>query len=128
MKSFIEKAKNESEIQICQSITEIINKLSSQQLREIDINIEQYINNILSNEIQKFHHKANSFFPNLKDVSQTKELYMSKIEILNTFIKTNIQEKLNSKMISCPPFPKNIPELLKEQNINKLNPDTKYIL
>ena len=128
MKSFIEKAKNESEIQICQSITEIINKLSSQQLREIDINIEQYINNILLNEIQKFHHKANSFFPNLKDVSQTKELYMSKIEILNTFIKTNIQEKLNSKMISCPPFPKNIPELLKEQNINKLNPDTKYIL
>ena len=128
MKSFIEKAKNESEIQICQSITEIINKLSSKQLREIDINTEKYINNILSNEIQKFHHKANSFFPNLKDVSQTKELYMSKIEILNTFIKTNIQEKLNSKMISCPPFPKNIPELLKEQNINKLNPDTKYIL
>lgn len=31
-------------------------------------------------------------------------------------------------MISCPPWPKNIPELLKEQNINKLNPGTKYKL
>ena len=49
-------------------------------------------------------------------------------EILENFIKTNIKDKLNSKKDSCPPWPKNIPELLKEQNIDKLVPDTKYIL
>lgn len=41
MKIFIEKAKNESEILIIKSISEKVMKLSSQQLREL--NIEQYI-------------------------------------------------------------------------------------
>ena len=66
MKIFIEKAKNESEILIIKSVSEKVMKLSSQQLREL--NIEQYINNNLSIEIQKFYDKANSLFENLKNI------------------------------------------------------------
>ena len=47
---------------------------------------------------------------------------------MKNFIKANTQEILKSKMQSCPPWPKNIPELLKEQNIQKLNPGSKYKL
>ena len=126
MKIFIEKAKNESEILIIKSISEKVMKLSSQQMREL--NIEQYINNNLSIEIQKFYDKANSLFENLKNIQQTKELFESKVELLKNIIKVNIKEKLESKMASCPPWPKDIPELLKEQNIDKLKPDAKYIL
>ena len=126
MKSYIETAKNESEVQIKQSIHEKIDSLSSQQLREL--NIEQYIIDNISIEIQKFHEKAQSLFENIQNIIQTKDLYISKTELVKNFIKTNIQEKLKSKMQICPPWPKNIPELLKEQNINKLNPDAKYKL
>ena len=126
IKVFIEKAKNESEILIIKSISEKVIKLSSQQLREL--NIEQYINNNLPIEIQKFYDKANSFFENLKDIPQTKELFESKVELLKNIIKVNIKEKLESKMVSWPPWPKDISELLKEQNIDKLKPDTKYKL
>ena len=50
------------------------------------------------------------------------------MELLKNIIKVNIKEKLESKKVSCPPWPKDIPELLKEQNIDKLKPDAKYIL
>ena len=126
MKSYIETAKNESEIQIKQSIFGKIDALSSQQLREL--NIDQYINNNISIEIQKFHDKANSLFANIKNIIQIKDLYISKNELVKNFIKANTQEILKSKMQSCPPWPKNIPELLKEQNIQKLNPGSKYKL
>ena len=107
MKIFIEKAKNESEILIIKSISEKVMKLSSQQMREL--NIEQYINNNLSIEIQKFYDKANSLFENLNNIQQTKELFESKVELLKNIIKINIKEKLESKMVSCPPWPKDIP-------------------
>ena len=126
MKSYIEKAKNDSQIEIKQSIFGKIEALTSQQLREL--NNDKYINDNVFIEINKFHDKANSLFANLKNVIQTKDLYKSNVELVKNFIKINIQEKLKAKMISCPPWPKNIPELLKEQNINKLNPGTKYIL
>ena len=126
MKSYIKQAKNESEILISKSIAENVDKLTSQQLREL--NIDKYINNNLLLEIQKFHDKANSLFQNIKEIKQTKESYESMKEILENFIKANIKDKLNSKIDSSPPWPKNIPELLKEQNIEQLIPDTKYFL
>lgn len=126
MKSFIEKAKNESEIQIKQSIFGKIEDLSSQQLR--GLNIAKYIEDNISNEIKKFHEKANSFFPDIKNIIQTKDLYISKTELVKNFIKVNTQEKLRIKMEICPPWPKNIQELMKEQKINKLIPNSKYIL
>ena len=110
-----------------QSIFGKIDLLYSQQLREL--NIDQYINKNISIEIQKFHEKVNSLFPSIKNISQTKDLYISKTELIKNFIKTNTQEKLKSKIQSCLPWPKNITELLKEQNINKLSPGaTKYEL
>ena len=126
MKIFIEKAKSDSEVLIIQSISEKVEKLSSQQLREL--NIEKYINDNLPIEIQKFHDKANSLFENLNNLVQTKDLFESKVELLKNIIKVNIKEKLESKMVSCPPWPKDISELLKEQNIDKLKPDVKYTL
>ena len=126
MKSYIEKAKNDSQIEIKQSIFGKIEALTSQQLRELES--DKYINDNISIEINKFHEKANSLFANLKNIIQTRELYESNTELVKNFIKISIQEKLKDKMISCPPWPKNIPELLKEQNINKLNPGTKYKL
>ena len=126
MKSYIEKAKNDSQTEIKQSIFLKIEVLSSQQLREL--NNDKYINENISIEINKFHDKTNILFHNLKDVIQTKDLYKSNVELIKNFIKINIQEKLKAKMISCPPWPINVSELLKEQNINKLNPGAKYKL
>ena len=126
MKIFIEKAKSDSEVLIIQSISEKVEKLSSQQLREL--NIEKYINDNLPIEIQIFHDKANSLFENLNNLVQTKDLFESKVELLKNIIKVNIKEKLESKMVSCPPWPKDISELIKEQNIDKLKPDVKYTL
>ena len=72
MKSYIEQAKNDSQIEIKQSIFGKIEALTSQQLREI--NNDKYINDNISIEINKFHEKANSLFANLKDIIQTREL------------------------------------------------------
>ena len=126
MKNFIEMSKNESEVSINKSICEKIEGLTSHDLRKL--NIEQYINLSYPIEIQKFEEKANSLFPNLKDIPQTKDLYLSKLELLRNFIKFKIQEQLNIKLQSCPPWPKNIDELLKEQKIDKLIPGTQYTL
>ena len=126
MKSFIETAKNESEINIVNSISEKIERLTSQQLREL--NVEQYIEVNYPIEIRKFEEKANSLFENIKNIPQTKDLYISKMELIKNFIKTKIREKLNLKFESQPPWPKNINELLKEQKINKLVPKNIYTL
>ena len=80
MKSYIEKAKNDSQTEIKQSILLKIEVLSSQQLREL--NNDKYINENISIEINKFHDKANILFHNLKDVIQTKDLYKSNVEFI----------------------------------------------
>ena len=126
IKSYIETAKTQSEKEIKESIFRKIDALSSQQLREL--NSEQYIMDNISIEIKKFHEKAKSLFTNIENIIQTKDLYISKTELIKNYIKNNIQERLKHKMEVCPPWPRNIPELLKEQNISQLKPDTKYNL
>ena len=126
MKTYIETAKNESEINIVNSINEKIESLTSQQLREL--NIEQYINDNYLVEIQKFESKANSLFENIKNIPQTKDLYLSKFELIKNITQGKIREKLNLKFESQPPWPRNINELLKEQKINYLVPGNKYTL
>ena len=126
MKSFIETAQINSEIIIKQKISDEIKKLSSQQLREI--NIDSYVNKNTQEEIEIFEKEGNKLFENLKNISQTKDFYKAKSESLENLIKLYRKEELLKKFESHPPWPKNINELLKEQNIKNLIPQNKYTL
>ena len=126
MKSMIEKAENNSEKIIKELILKKINELTSQQLREI--NIDSYVNNNIQEEIKIFDKEANKLFQNLKNIPQTKDFYKAKIQSIENLIKMYRREELIKKYNSHPPWPKNINELLKEQNIKNLIPEKNYTL
>ena len=126
IKAFIERAKNESEQEIKNSIISNIEKLTSQQCREL--NIEQYINYNCVNGIQKFEIKTNSFFNDIKNFPKTKDFYLLELELIKNFIDKITREELHIKFTNQPPWPKNIEELKKEQKIDKLIPNKNYIL
>jgi len=126
MKSYIETAKNESKIDIENSIINNIEKLTLEELRKLDK--EDYINNNYEVEIKKFKEKANSLFKNIENIPQTKDFYTLNLVNVNEFIKPKIEEKLNNKFKSQPVWPKNIYELLQEQKINILETGKQYTL
>ena len=101
-----------------------INQKTPKQLREFDI--ENYYNqksleftNLFNNICEKDFHQLQNF---LRPVIQ--ELLNELTSFFNTTIKNIVQTKYNNTII----YPKNIPELLIEQNIQNLTKGTQYEL